>query len=85
MFAISLIVAALTPFVLSQRAPTLGLANGYLGLDIGSATSVRLVKDSQLLASFKPSDTFDFAPFDRLSQRQYDGYALSLATSRAHR
>ncbi|KAG8742233.1 hypothetical protein FRC10_001779 [Ceratobasidium sp. 414] len=69
----SLIVAALSPFVLGQRTATLGLANGYLSLDLGSATGVRLVKDAQVLASFKPSTSFDFAPFDRLTQRQYDG------------
>ncbi|KAG9082968.1 hypothetical protein FS749_006425 [Ceratobasidium sp. UAMH 11750] len=73
-----LIVAALSPFVLGQRTATLGLANGYLTLDIGSSTGVRIVKDAQVLASFKPSTSFDFAPFDKLSQRQYDGYVSSL-------
>lgn len=70
------IIGVLAPFAHSQRTPTLGLANGYLSLDIGSAAAVRLVKDSQVLASFKPSaaTNFDYAPFDRLSQRQYDGY-----------
>ncbi|QRV97243.1 glycoside hydrolase family 43 protein [Ceratobasidium sp. AG-Ba] len=73
MLVSAVIVAALTPFTLSRRTPSLGLANGYLGLDIGSTTSVRLVKESQVLASFKPSSSFDFAPFDRLAQRQYNG------------
>ncbi|KAF8594482.1 hypothetical protein BDV93DRAFT_458910 [Ceratobasidium sp. AG-I] len=72
---VSLIIAVLAPLALTQRTPTLGLASGYLNLDIGSSAGVRLVKDSQVLASFKPSagGQFDYAPFDRLTQRQYDG------------
>lgn len=78
---VPVIIALLAPFTLSQRTPTLGLASGYLSLDIGSTAGVRLVKDSQVLASFKPSPAgqFDYAPFDRLTQRQYDGYVSTLA------
>ncbi|KAG8761979.1 hypothetical protein FRC11_011802 [Ceratobasidium sp. 423] len=70
-----LILGALPLLAVGQRTPTLGLSNGYLNLDIGSAAGVQLVKDSQVLASFKPSSSaaFDFAPFDKLSQRQYNG------------
>lgn len=74
----ALILGALAPLAISQRTPTLGLSNGYLSLDIGTSASVRLVKDAQVLASFKPNagGVFDFAPFDRLTQRQYDGCVL---------
>jgi hypothetical protein len=74
----SLILGALPLLALGQRTPTLGLSSGYLNLNIGSTAGVQLVKDSQVLASFKPSSAaaFDFAPFDKLSQRQYNGYVL---------
>ncbi|KAB5590615.1 hypothetical protein CTheo_5958 [Ceratobasidium theobromae] len=76
MLARALIISALPLMAMSQSGTTLGLANGFLDLDISSTARVRLVKDAQVLASFKPSasGTFDFAPFDRLTQRQYDGY-----------
>ena len=83
LYGASLILAVLTPLALSQRTPTLGLASGYLNLDIRSSASVRVVKDSQVLASFKPSaGQFDYAPFDRLTQRQYDGYVSIMAIPR---
>ncbi|KAH7320403.1 hypothetical protein B0J17DRAFT_697122 [Rhizoctonia solani] len=71
----SLVLGALPLLAVGQRTPTLGLSNGYLNLNIGSTAGVQLVKDSQVLASFKPSSSaaFDFAPFDKLSQRQYNG------------
>ncbi|KAF8711946.1 hypothetical protein RHS03_01649, partial [Rhizoctonia solani] len=71
----SLILGALPLLAVGQRTPTLGLSGGYLDLNIGSTAGVQLVKDSQVLASFKPSSAgaFDFAPFDKLSQRQYNG------------
>ncbi|CUA71168.1 Cytochrome c oxidase subunit 1 [Rhizoctonia solani] len=70
-----LILGVLPLLAVGQRTPTLGLPNGYQSLNIGSAAAVQLVKDSQVLASFKPSSSaaFDFAPYDKLSQRQYNG------------
>ena len=52
---------------------TLGLKDGYLNISIANF-NVKLVKDSQTLASLQPTDsTFDFSPFDYLSQRAANG------------
>lgn len=57
----------------AQGNDTLGLQGGYL--DFSTADwDFKLVKDSQVLASLKPSgETFDFSPFDYLDQRDADG------------
>jgi hypothetical protein len=75
----------------AQRPPTLGLQDGFITLDTPSFT-VQLVKDSQTLASLKPKPAFsnnplfDFAPFDQLTLRQYDGnYHFGDVTFRARR
>ncbi|KEP45918.1 putative glycoside hydrolase family 43 protein [Rhizoctonia solani 123E] len=75
MLIASLVLGALPLLAVGQRTPSLGLSNGYLTLNIGSTAGVQLVKDSQVLASLKPSSSaaFDFAPYDKLSQRQYNG------------
>ena len=52
---------------------TLGLANGYTTLSTANF-DLKLVKDSQILASLKPSgDDFDFLPFDFISYRAGNG------------
>ena len=52
---------------------TLGLKDGYLNFST-SNFNVKLVKDSQTLASLQPKgSTFDFSPFDYLSQRANNG------------
>ncbi|KIJ36493.1 hypothetical protein M422DRAFT_261043 [Sphaerobolus stellatus SS14] len=89
---LSLVFSHLYPTVLSQsRTPTLGIADGLISLDTPSF-SVQLVKDSQTLASLKPkgsaaqtnNGTFDFAPFDQLANRQFNGnYQLGDITFRA--
>lgn len=82
MLAISLLAVLACAFapgsVLAQGNPTLGLADGYITLDSPSF-SIKLVKDSQTLASLTPkpafpnNNKFDFVPFDQLSLRQYNG------------
>lgn len=63
---------------LAQRTATLGLADGFLSFNTPSF-KLELVKDSQTLASLKPvpsfanNPLFDFAPFDQLTLRQYNG------------
>ncbi|KAJ5436611.1 hypothetical protein N7445_007496 [Penicillium cf. griseofulvum] len=52
---------------------TLGLANGYIALSTANF-EIKLVKDSQVLASLKPAgESFDFLPFDDISYRAADG------------
>ncbi|KAI2790080.1 hypothetical protein POX_d05584 [Penicillium oxalicum] len=52
---------------------TLGLSNGYTSLST-SNFDIKLVKDSQTLASLKPRNVdFDFLPFDDLVHRAADG------------
>ncbi|OQE38003.1 hypothetical protein PENCOP_c009G07162 [Penicillium coprophilum] len=52
---------------------TLGLVNGYASLSTANF-DIKLVKDSQLLASLKPrGDSFDFLPFDDLAYRAANG------------
>jgi len=86
-----LIFSSLWRPALSQANATLGLADGFVTLDSPSF-SIRLVKDSQTLASLKPkgsatqtnNGTFDFSPFDQLSNRQFNGnYQLGDITFRA--
>ncbi|KAF8578674.1 hypothetical protein K439DRAFT_1417005 [Ramaria rubella] len=85
-------IAYLSCLVFSQsNTPTLGLADGFISLDTPSF-SLQLVKDSQTLASLKPkgsasqtnNGTFDFAAFDQLVNRQFNGnYQLGDITFRA--
>ena len=52
---------------------TLGLKDGYFDFST-SNFNIKLVKDSQTLASLQPiGSTFDFSPFDYLSQRANNG------------
>ncbi|KAJ5098849.1 hypothetical protein N7532_005850 [Penicillium argentinense] len=52
---------------------TLGLADGYTSLSTANF-DIKLVKDSQTLASLKPSgDNFDFLPFDDITYRAGNG------------
>jgi hypothetical protein len=69
MLMTGLILTALSPWVMGKLVPTLGLTKGFVGLNIGSAASVQLVKDAQVLISFKldTGGAFDFAPFDWLA------------------
>ena len=55
------------------QTDTLGLADGYLNFTTANF-NIKLVKDAQVLASLQPSgSTFDFSPFDYLSQRAANG------------
>lgn len=52
---------------------TLGLGNGYLDLETANFTA-RIVSDAQVLASLQAAgETFDFLPFDLISERARDG------------
>lgn len=52
---------------------TLGLSGGYLSLSTANF-DLKLVKESQVLASLVPTgDTFDFLPFDLISDRAENG------------
>ncbi|KAJ5382926.1 hypothetical protein N7517_000837 [Penicillium concentricum] len=52
---------------------TLGLVNGYTSLSTANF-DIKLVKDSQLLASLKPTgESFDFLPFDDIAYRAANG------------
>ncbi|KAJ5827252.1 hypothetical protein N7447_004015 [Penicillium robsamsonii] len=52
---------------------TLGLVNGYTSLSTANF-DIKLVKDSQLLASLKPTgESFDFLPFDDIAYRATNG------------
>ncbi|KAF7717077.1 Uncharacterized protein PECH_004513 [Penicillium ucsense] len=62
-------------FALAARGQndTLGLGNGYTSLAT-SNFDIKLVQDSQILASLKPRDgDFDFMPFDDLVYRAANG------------
>lgn len=51
----------------------LGLSNGYTSLSTANF-DIKLVKDSQILASLKPAgDSFDFLPFDDITYRAANG------------
>lgn len=72
---------------LCQTNDTLGLADGYLSFTTQN-WNIKLVKDSQTLASLKPSgdSSFDFSPFDVLSERAANGnYHLGDLTFRYRR
>ncbi|KAJ5107431.1 hypothetical protein N7456_004106 [Penicillium angulare] len=64
---------ALCVLVTYGQDDSLGLSNGYLNFST-SNFDLKLVKDSQVLASLKPAgDTFDFLPFDYISYRAENG------------
>jgi len=85
----AVVIGNLLGICYGQRTPTLGLQDGFLTIDTPSF-SIQLVKDSQTLASLKPkpafsnNPAFDFAPFDQLTLRQYNGnYHFGDVTFRA--
>lgn len=65
----------LVPFSLGQSSSdALGLSDGYLSFSTEN-WDLELVKDAQVLASLKPTtlSSFDFSPFDVLSDRAANG------------
>lgn len=62
------------PFCLCQSTDNLGLSDGYLSFSTDN-WDLELVKDAQVLASLKPTtlSSFDFSPFDVLSDRAANG------------
>lgn len=62
-------------FALTAHAQkdTLGPSSGYTSLSTANF-DIKLVKDSQILASLKPTgDSFDFLPFDDIAYRAGNG------------
>src|ERR1700742_2701570 len=72
--------------VVCQSNDTLGLSDGYLSFTTTN-WDIKLVKDSQILASLRPSkSSFDFSPFDVLADRAANGnYHLGDLTFRYRR
>lgn len=67
-----LVLSTLLTGILGQD-DTLGLGNGYLDLETANFTA-QIVSDAQVLASLQASgETFDFLPFDLISERARDG------------
>ncbi|KAF2180841.1 hypothetical protein K469DRAFT_753180 [Zopfia rhizophila CBS 207.26] len=61
------------PTLIYAQDDTLGIKNGYTAFSTANF-DIKLVKDSQTLASLKPSGgSFDFSPYDYLSRRARDG------------
>lgn len=66
---------AILLFALTVHAQkdTVGLSDGYTAFSTANF-DLKLVKDSQILASLKPAgDSFDFLPFDDIAYRAGDG------------
>lgn len=69
----SILLAALFAVGSGAQNSTLGLDGGYTSLSTANF-DLKLVKDSQILASLKPKgDDFDFLPFDLISYRSENG------------
>ncbi|CAI7669971.1 unnamed protein product [Penicillium pancosmium] len=67
------LIAAILSSRVGAQDDTLGLSSGYTSLSTANF-DVKLVKDSQILASLKPTgDDFDFMPFDFISYRAGNG------------
>jgi hypothetical protein len=68
-----ILIAALLSFGVDAQDDTLGLSSGYTSLSTANF-DIKLVKDSQILASLKPTgDDFDFLPFDFILYRAGNG------------
>ncbi|KAK2060952.1 hypothetical protein LY76DRAFT_674604 [Colletotrichum caudatum] len=62
----ALILASINSFVNGQINDDLGIRNGFIEYKAGQISG-QIVRDSQTLASLRPSSGFDFLPFDFLS------------------
>ncbi|KAJ5995179.1 hypothetical protein N7481_002156 [Penicillium waksmanii] len=68
-----ILIAVILSFGVDAQDDTLGLSSGYTSLSTANF-DVKLVKDSQILASLKPTgNDFDFMPFDFISYRAGNG------------
>ncbi|KAK1974525.1 hypothetical protein LZ30DRAFT_607764 [Colletotrichum cereale] len=68
----ALVLAFINSLVNGQRTDDLGVGNGFIDYKAGQISG-QIVRDSQTLASLKPSSGFDFLPSDFLANLTING------------